>query len=121
MLSRTSTSILQSAQRTIKDIKMVSNLSSYSPLLCCIIMIQLVAHIISILRLGFICFIRYCHICHTTTPKGSRLSCDGSGGHHPGSILVIQGAALHIQLAKAAIVAAVVKIAAPTGTRVAAA
>jgi hypothetical protein len=35
-------------------------------------------------------------------------------------VLVIQGAALHIQLAKAAIVAAVVEIAAPTGTRVAA-
>jgi hypothetical protein len=36
-------------------------------------------------------------------------------------VLVIQGAVLHIQLAKAAIVAAVVAIAAPTGTQVAAA
>jgi hypothetical protein len=36
-------------------------------------------------------------------------------------VLVIQGAALHIQLAKASIVAAVVEIAAPTVTRVAAA
>jgi hypothetical protein len=36
-------------------------------------------------------------------------------------VLVIQGAALHIQLAKAAIVAAVVEIAAPTGTCVTAA
>jgi hypothetical protein len=35
--------------------------------------------------------------------------------------LVIQGAALHIQLAKAAMVVAVVKIAAPTMTQVAAA
>jgi hypothetical protein len=36
-------------------------------------------------------------------------------------VLAIQGAALHIQLAKVAIVAAVVEIAAPTGTQVAAA
>jgi hypothetical protein len=36
-------------------------------------------------------------------------------------VLVIQGAALHIQLAKAAMVATVVEIAAPTVTRVAAA
>jgi hypothetical protein len=36
-------------------------------------------------------------------------------------ILVIQGAALHLQLAKAAMVAAVVEIAAPTVTLVAAA
>jgi hypothetical protein len=36
-------------------------------------------------------------------------------------ILVIQRAALHIQLAKAAMVAAVVEIAAPTVTQVAAA
>ena len=100
---------------------MVSDLSSYSPLLCCIVVIQQVAHIISILRLGFICFISYCPICHTTTPKGSRLSCDGSGGHQLALVLVIQRAALHIQLAKAAMVAAVVDITAPTVTRVAAA
>ncbi len=68
-----------------KILSMVSDLSSYSPLLCCIVVIQPVAHIISILRLGFICFISYCPICHTTTPKGSRSSCDGSGGHRPGS------------------------------------
>jgi hypothetical protein len=68
-----------------KILSMVSNLSSYSPLLYCIVVIQPVAHIISILRLGFICFISYCPICHTTTPKGSRSSCDGSGGHRPGS------------------------------------
>jgi hypothetical protein len=68
-----------------KILSMVSNLSSYSPLLCCIVVILPVAHIISILRLGFICFISYCLICHTTTPKGSRLSCDGSGGHCPSS------------------------------------
>jgi hypothetical protein len=36
-------------------------------------------------------------------------------------VLVIQGAALHIQLAKAAMVAVVVEIAAPTMTQVAAA
>jgi hypothetical protein len=36
-------------------------------------------------------------------------------------VLFIQGAALHIHLAKAAMVAAVVKIAAPTVTQVAAA
>jgi hypothetical protein len=36
-------------------------------------------------------------------------------------VLVIQRAAMHIQLAKAAIVAAVVEIAAPIGTQVAAA
>jgi hypothetical protein len=36
-------------------------------------------------------------------------------------VLVIQGAALHIQLAKAAMVAAVVEIAAPIVTQVAAA
>ncbi len=101
---------------------MVSDLSSYSLFPCCIVVIQPVAHIISILRLGFICFISYCPICHTTIPKGSRSSYDGSGGHHPGSlILVIQGAALYIQLAKAAMVAAVVEIAAPNMTQVAAA
>ncbi len=68
-----------------KILSMMSDLSSYSPLLCCIVVIQPFPHIISILRLGFICFMSYCPICHTTTPKGSRSSCDGSGGHHPGS------------------------------------
>jgi hypothetical protein len=68
-----------------KILSMVSDLSSYSPLPCCIFAIQPIAHIISILRLGFICFICYCPICHTTIPKSSRLSFDGSGGHRPGS------------------------------------
>jgi hypothetical protein len=68
-----------------KILSLVSDLSSYSPLLCCIIVIQPVAHIISILRHGFICLISYCPICHTTPPKCSRLSCDVSGGHHPDS------------------------------------
>ncbi len=72
-------------RETSKILSMVSNLSSYSPLLCFIVVIQLVAHIISILRLGFICLISCSTICHTTTPKGSRSSCDGSGGHRPGS------------------------------------
>ncbi len=68
-----------------KILSMLSDLTSYSPLLCCIVVIQPVAHIISIIRLGFISFISYCPICHTTPAKGSRSSCDGSGGHHPGS------------------------------------
>ncbi len=68
-----------------KILSMVSDLPSYSPFLCCIVVIQPFAHIISIFRLGFIHFISYCPICHTTTPKGSRLSRDGSGGHQPGS------------------------------------
>ncbi len=68
-----------------KILSMVSDLSSYSPLLCCIVVVQPVAHIISILRLGSICFISYCPISHTTTPKGSRSSCNGSGGHRRGS------------------------------------
>jgi hypothetical protein len=85
MLSRISTLILQSAWKPPKILSMVSDLSSHSPLLCCIVVIQLVAHIISILMLSFIGFISYCPICHTTTPKSSRSSCDGSGGHRPGS------------------------------------
>ncbi len=44
------------------------------------LLIQPVAHIISILKLVFICFTSYCLVCRTTTPKGS-----SSGGHHPGS------------------------------------
>ncbi len=85
MLSGISTSILQSARRTIKDI--VHGVWSviiftFALLHCCDT--TSCSHI-SILRLGFICFISYCPICHTTTPKVSRSSCDGSGRHHPGS------------------------------------
>ncbi len=69
----------------LKILSMLSDLSSYSPWLGCIVVIQPVAHIISIQRLGFICFISYCPICHTITPKGSRLSCNSSGGQIPGS------------------------------------
>jgi hypothetical protein len=62
---------------------MVSDLSSYSPLLCCVV--DTTSYIISIHRPGFLCFISYCPVCHTTTPKGSRSSCDGIGGYIPGS------------------------------------
>jgi hypothetical protein len=84
-------------------------------------MIQPVAHIISILRLDFICFISFCPICHTTTPKAASHLVMAVMETILALILVIQGAALHIQLAKAAMVTAVVEITAPTMTQVAAA
>jgi hypothetical protein len=95
---------------------MVSDLSSHSPLLCCIVVIQPVAHIISILRLVSFALSATALSAIPPPPKAAGCLVMAVVDTILALVLVIQGAALHIQLAMAAMVAAVVEIAAPTVT-----
>jgi hypothetical protein len=114
MLSGISTSILQSARRTIKVLSMVS-IFHHIHLCFVALLIQPVTHMVS--------FASTATALSAAPPPPKAAACLVMAVVVTvlALVLVIQGAALHIQLAKAAMVAAVVDITAPTVTRVAAA